>query len=115
VAHDLRDALSGIAGLAELAHVALDEHQDCGSALRWLSLIGEQARRSNQMLEGLLRLAQTRDAALQIGPVDVQAMVEQVAQEVRLCHGMERMPQMCARPIPPSQQTPTCFTPCSST
>src|SRR2546428_5650982 len=58
VAHDLRDALGGIAGLAEIAHAALAERQDSGPALRSLPLIAQQAQRSGQMLRGLLRLAQ---------------------------------------------------------
>lgn len=100
VAHDLRDALSGIGGLAEIAYSALDERQDCGSAMRSLALISQQAHRSNHMLRGLLRLAQTRDAALEVGRIDVQVVVEQVAQEVAVCHGARSMPKLCVRPMP---------------
>jgi chemotaxis family two-component system sensor kinase Cph1 len=100
VAHDLRDALSGISSLAEIAYAALDEREDCGSALRSLALIAQQAHRSSKMLRGLLRLAQTRDAALQLGRVDVQVMAEQVAHEMTVCHGTHSMPHLCVRPMP---------------
>ena len=100
VAHDLRDALSGIGGLAELAYVNLNERQDSGSALYSLSLIAQQANRSSEMLRGLLRLSQTRGAALQISRVDVQAMAEQVAQEVAVCRSAFGMPRVRTRPMP---------------
>jgi signal transduction histidine kinase len=101
LAHDLRDALGGIAGLADIAHEALDERHDSGSALRALPLISQQAHRSAQRLRGLLRLAKaSRDAALQICRLDVRAMAEQVAQEVAVCHAPRAMPQVCAQPMP---------------
>jgi light-regulated signal transduction histidine kinase (bacteriophytochrome) len=100
VAHDLRDALSGMTRLAEIAYTALDERQDCDSALRSLALIAQQGHRSSHMLRGLLRLAQTRDASLQIDRVDVQILAEEVAQEMATCHGAHSMPQLCVRPMP---------------
>lgn len=99
VAHDLRDSLSGISSLAEISYTALEERQDCRSALRSLALIAQQAHRSRKMLNGILRLAQTRDAALQLGRVDVQVVAEQVAQEMAVCHG-DSMPHVWVRPMP---------------
>lgn len=100
VAHDLRDALSGIGGLAEIAYVNLNERQDCGSAMHSLSLISQQAHRSTEMLHGLLRLSQTRGAALETARVDVQAVTERVVQEVAVCRGAKGMPQVRTRPMP---------------
>lgn len=100
VAHDLRGGLSGIAALAELGHAALEDRNDSGSALRSLQLITQQAHRSIEMLHSLLRLAQTRDSALQIGRVDVQAIAGQVAQEMAVYRGAHRLPLVLARPVP---------------
>jgi signal transduction histidine kinase len=100
VAHDLRDVLGGIAGLAEIAHDALVERRDDGSALRSLPLIAQQAHRSAQMLRGLLRLAQTREAPLRIEPVQIAELAPLVAQEVALCHGLPRPPALRVQALP---------------
>lgn len=106
VAHDLRDVLGGIAGLAEVTHVALREQHDDASALRALPLIAQQAHRSAQMLRGLLRLAQTREAPLRSEPVDLGVLAEAVAQEVALCQGLLRPPVLCVQPLPPVTADP---------
>jgi signal transduction histidine kinase len=100
VAHDLRDALSGIVGLAEMGRAALDQRTDCEAALRTLQLIGQQAHRSIEILHGLLRLAKARSAELRIGRVDLQAMAGQIAQEVAACQGAPGMPLVRVLPLP---------------
>ena len=100
VAHDLRDVLGGIAGLAELAHQSLLERHDDRAALSALPLIAQQAQRSALMLHGLLRLARTRDAPLQLRSVDVSELAGQVAEEVALCRCLRQMPAVVVRPMP---------------
>jgi signal transduction histidine kinase len=77
VSHDLRGPLGGIGGLARLAERAL-ARGDTAAVQRMLAPIADQAEASGRLLEALLTLARSGDAALTLAPVDVAALARAV-------------------------------------
>lgn len=78
VSHDLRGPLGGIGGLARLAEQALNKG-DTVTAQRLLSPIAEQAETSQRLVTALLALARAGDVPLQLQPVDLRALAQEVA------------------------------------
>ena len=83
VSHDLRGPLGGIAGAAVLAEQAL-QRGDEAAAQRMLSAIGQQALRSTELVDALLRLARVRDAPLHPQPIDLGRIARDVIEQLRL-------------------------------
>jgi signal transduction histidine kinase len=81
VSHDLRGPLGGIGGLARVAEQAL-QHGDTATAQRLLGPIAEQAESSERLVTALLALARAGDVPLQMQPVDLQALAQEVAQGI---------------------------------
>jgi signal transduction histidine kinase len=81
--HDLRAPLAGVAGLSGLLAsnfaTALPEQ-----ASRWLQQIDGEVRRMLGLLDDLMRLSRLGRQALDLKPVDVEALVRRVADEMRL-------------------------------
>lgn len=81
VSHDLRGPLGGIGGLARLAEQALQQG-DAATAQRLIGPIAEQAETSERLVTALLALARAGDVPLQLQPVDLQALAQEVAQGI---------------------------------
>lgn len=81
VSHDLRGPLGGIGGLARLAEDAL-QSGDLATAQRLLAPIAEQAETSERLVTALLALARAGDVPLQLRPVDLQSLAQEVAQAI---------------------------------
>ena len=81
VSHDLRGPLGGIGGLARLAEQALHSG-DTATAQRLLGPIAEQAESSERLVTALLALARAGDVPLQLQPVDLQSLAQEVAQGI---------------------------------
>lgn len=100
VAHDLRGAFGGIAGLADIALEALTARRDERAACQYLPVIAQQARRSADLLKALLQLACARDAALQPAQLDLQLLALQVVDELALASSACTLPQVQIEALP---------------
>src|SRR5690242_980729 len=82
VSHDLRSPLQAITGFSEILA------EECGNALgekarEHLQRVRGAAERMRQLIEGLLSLSGVVKAELKREPVDLSALAEEVAQEIR--------------------------------
>jgi signal transduction histidine kinase len=80
--HDLRAPLANVAGLSGLLSQRF-EAQIPAQAARWVGQIEAEARRLIQLLDDLMRLSRLGRQALDLQPVDVTALVHEVADELR--------------------------------
>jgi signal transduction histidine kinase len=82
VAHDLRAPLRALSGFSQ---ILLDEHaaQLIGDAADCVIRIHAAARRMDQLIQDLLRLAQIGRAAVRVRPLDFSALADAVAADVR--------------------------------
>jgi signal transduction histidine kinase len=78
VSHDLRGPLGGIGGLVQLASDAL-QRGDIAAAQRLLAPVGPQVASSSKLVDSLLLLARSADAALHKAPVDLARLTHDVA------------------------------------
>ncbi len=78
VSHDLRAPLAVISGSAELLQMRLGQALEPEDRRR-LETVPEQVQRMSQLIEDLLRLARLRQAELQLEPVDLAALAEEIA------------------------------------
>jgi signal transduction histidine kinase len=85
VSHDLRGPLSGMAGLAEMAHAALLRHDDA-LARQALPAIAQQARESVGLVQALLSLAQVGEARFEAAPTDLASVVQDTIRQLTLTH-----------------------------
>jgi signal transduction histidine kinase len=96
--HDLRAPLANVAGLSALLAERF-ESQMPAQASRWLSQIEGEVRRLIQLLDDLMRLSRLGRQALDLQPVDVTALVHDVADEL-LRREPERSVQVQVEPLP---------------
>jgi PAS domain S-box-containing protein len=80
VAHDLRAPLRSIDGFTHLMASAVARGEP-EKAARYLDRVIKNTRAMGQMIEGLLKLAHTGHYNLDMVPVDMQALVEEVLTE----------------------------------
>ena len=89
VAHDLRTPLRAIAGFSDLlgrgGHIAEDD--EAGQSL--LERVTAAARRMGELIDALLELAQLSRCELEITPVPLGAVADEIAEELR-CSGEPR-------------------------
>jgi signal transduction histidine kinase len=83
VSHDLRGPLGGIAGVSRLAAEALERGDDA-TVRRLLAVITGQAESSARLVGDLLALARVGDADLAPQPLDLQALVRDTLEQMRL-------------------------------
>jgi signal transduction histidine kinase len=83
VSHDLRGPLGGIASLTKLAEAALQRGDD-GATQRMLEMIGFQAKSCVQLVDALLELAVVGETEVQLAPVDLGRLVEEVVQQISI-------------------------------
>ena len=80
--HDLRSPLNAVLGLATLLQRSIGA-QIPDTQRRWLVQIEQAARRMNELTEALMRLSRAGKQALVLQPVDVQALVQSVVDELQ--------------------------------
>lgn len=85
VSHDLRGPLGGMAELAQLAHEALNRHDD-SLARAALPVIAQQARDSASLVQALLSLAQVGEAPFSAAPTDLQRVVQDTIRQLSITH-----------------------------
>lgn len=85
VSHDLRGPLGGMAALARLASDAL-EKGDSGLVTRALPDIARQAESMHRLVNSLLQLAHVSDCHLSSSLVDIEALVQQVVDDLAMTH-----------------------------
>lgn len=85
VSHDLRGPLSGIPGLAKMAHEALVRKDDA-MALHVLPVIAKQASDSGSLVQALLSLAQVGEAEFSAMPTDLDQVVQDTIRQLALAH-----------------------------
>ncbi|MDB5044891.1 MAG: hypothetical protein JWQ08_941 [Deinococcus sp.] len=81
VSHDLRTPVRHIASFNDLLRKTLGKDLDA-KAERYVTVIDQAARRMNTLIDAMLDLSRTSRQALQVGPVDLAALVESVKTEV---------------------------------
>ena len=85
VSHDLRGPLSGIAGLAQMAHEALARHDD-SLARSVLPAIAKQADDSSNLVQALLSLAQVGEAQFTSAPTNLAHVVQDTIKQLAVSH-----------------------------
>jgi signal transduction histidine kinase/CheY-like chemotaxis protein len=90
VSHDLRGPLGGIAGAARMAREYMAEN-DTDKADRFLEAIVTQADITARMVEALLALARTTDVGLVRRCVDMNVLVDQIVEPLKLTLGARNM------------------------
>ena len=91
VSHDLRGPLGGIGGLAQLADEAL-RRGDTAAAQRVLTPIAQQAAESTRLVDALLMLARSGEAALHKAPLDLARLTQDVTRSLQQAAATERAP-----------------------
>ncbi|HSJ55708.1 MAG TPA: hybrid sensor histidine kinase/response regulator [Anaerolineae bacterium] len=81
VAHDLRNALTGMVGIVDLMGEDLDD-ADMGAAQSKLHVLARQGRRLSRMVDDLLLLAEVRQRDLEPGPVDMAELLDDAWQQL---------------------------------
>ena len=99
VSHDLQGPLGGMADLARLAGLALDEGDD-SLARRALPVIARQAATSNALVASLLELARVGDASLARQRVDPASIAHEVIEQLRLKADAAPMPRFVVQTLP---------------
>lgn len=102
VSHDLRDPLAGVAGLAQLGAVALQQG-DAGKAQLYLKTILDQATHMTGMVQDLLQLSKASDAPLQRSRHALGRCVDDALAQLRLQPHMAeqlRRVQLQVQPLP---------------
>ncbi len=79
VSHDLMTPVRHVSSFSDLA---LRSVEDPERTQRYLSIINQAARRMSNLIEALLQLSRLGRRDLQMGPVDLQALVEEARQDV---------------------------------
>ena len=99
VSHDLRAPFRHIVGFAELlqkrAAGVLDE-----TGKRYVRTIAESARFAGTLVDSLLALSQVGRSRLQVGPVDLNRLVEEVRRDVATTDGAGRDLDWRVGPLP---------------
>ncbi len=85
VAHDLRAPLRAINGFSQILIQGSRDQPDA-EGRRYLQRIADAARRMGQLIEGLLELAGAGRTILNIEEVDISAMVQACAEELKWTH-----------------------------
>lgn len=100
VSHDLRDPLSALAGLAQLAQLAL-RHDEPAKAGEHLGLIEDQATQLSGMVHNLLLLSQVSDTPLQRRMHSLTDCAHDALAQLRLLPGPGSLPtQVRVQPLP---------------
>lgn len=101
VAHDLRNPLAAIEGWTDMIDEHLEHDElDLGVARRFVARVRSSSVRMRDLIEGLLAHAQSRDRDLKLVPLDVAAVVAEVAR-ARGADGEVR-----SLPVPPVRADP---------
>jgi len=98
VSHDLRGPLGGIAGLASLAQDSVVTG-DPVTAAHWLQLIQGQAEKCVNLVAALLALARASDVKLHVQRVDLQVVVRDALESLRITRSAAQLPVSVA-PLP---------------
>jgi signal transduction histidine kinase len=77
VAHDLKNPLTGLIGYASLLSKKFEDSTDI-QALRYLEIITQTSFRINRIIEELLLLANVSKKAVEMVPLDMAAIVDEV-------------------------------------
>ncbi|MGH0035417.1 MAG: sensor histidine kinase [Myxococcota bacterium] len=83
VSHDLRSPLGAVLNLAAILREDYGDRSLDGEGEAILQRIERAALRASTLLEDLLRLSQAREAALDLGPVDMTALARETFAQVR--------------------------------
>jgi signal transduction histidine kinase len=110
VSHDLRGALGGIAGLAQLADDGLRRGDD-QLARRALPTIIKQAEQSSRLMNALLSLARVGDAPFESVAVALNPLVAGVVEQLALARPGQAMPRIDVAPLPTVQADPELLKP----
>jgi two-component system phosphate regulon sensor histidine kinase PhoR len=96
--HELRTPVTAIASAVEALRAGADESPE--ARRRFIDLIGRQATRLTRLTSALLVLAraETRQEALQLEPVELRALLGEVAASSEATNGVA-MRVDCARPV----------------
>jgi signal transduction histidine kinase len=81
-AHDLRAPLNGMAGHCGLLQAMIEQHPDA-AASRHMERIDASVRRMNDVIDGMLGLAQLTKIELTRRPVDLNLVASEVIQELQ--------------------------------
>lgn len=98
VSHDIRGPLGGIASAARMAQ-QLIEADDKARAIRLLQAVAEQASMTEKVVESLLALARTSNVTLQTRSVDMNALLSEVIESLRLARSAGSIP-VVPSPLP---------------
>jgi signal transduction histidine kinase len=81
-AHDLRAPLNGMSGHCGMLHAAIEQHPE-EEVRRHMERIEASVRRMNDVIDGMLGLAQLTKVELTRRPVDLNAVCSEVIQELQ--------------------------------
>jgi len=110
VSHDLRGPLSGIAGLAKVAHEALLQDDD-SLARRMLPLIAKQASDSSGLVQALLSLAQVGEAEFVATPTNLEQVVQDTIRQLALSHPAWPIAAIHVHDLPTAEADPELLRP----
>lgn len=99
VSHDLRGPIGGIKGLAELA-IGLIGQGRHDRAVELLEAIGRQGQASIDLLASLMQLAQARQSPLNLQRVDLNRIIEEAIETVKLARPEAARVQWAVEPLP---------------
>lgn len=98
VSHDIRGPLGGIASAAKMAQ-DLIEADEKARAIRLLKAVAAQASMTEKVVESLLALARTSNVTLQTRSVDMNILLSEVIESIRLARSAGSIP-VVPTPLP---------------
>ena len=99
VSHDLRTPVRHIKGFSDRLSTSLQGQLDNQSE-RYLRVVGESADRMNILIDAMLDLSRRSTAPLQLGPVDLEALVSVVRADLE-AEALNRQVNWQVAPLPP--------------
>ncbi|MBI5256286.1 MAG: hypothetical protein HY855_07300 [Burkholderiales bacterium] len=106
ISHDLRGPLGGIAGVSRLATEAA-ARGDLDTVQRMLPIVTSQAEASAQLVGSLLALARVGDVELLVQPVNLDSLVQETIQMLRLAEPATAAVPIEVHALPRVQADPT--------
>lgn len=98
VSHDIRGPLGGIASAARMAQDLIEANEKA-RAIRLLQAVAGQASMTEKVVESLLALARTSNVTLQTRSVDMNALLNEVIESIRLARSVGSIP-VVQSPLP---------------
>lgn len=98
VSHDIRGPLGGIAAAAKMAQDFI-EADEKARAIRLLQAVAAQATMTEKVVESLLALARTSNVTLETRSVDMNALLREVIESLRLARSAGSIP-VVPTPLP---------------